>query len=66
MVINNLKAIVKTIGRTKWFIKNSWIYIVDKPVNIMKFFRGVIPAWIKFSKIIYKDYRRSPSDFGAF
>ncbi len=52
----NKKAVIKTLGMTKWFIKNSWTFIVSKPVDIIKFFKGFIPAGMKFARITYKSF----------
>jgi len=56
--MNRSKSTIKALGMTGWFLKNSWSYIVTKKLSSkVKFLKGLIPAWAKFTIATYKDCR---------
>ena len=56
--MNRVKAAVKAVGMTKWFIKTSWSYITTKSLQSkVEFITGLIPAWLKFTHATYKDFK---------
>ncbi len=57
--MNRIKAAIKALGMSYWFVKKSWCYVVTKKVvSKVFFFTWVIPAWIRFTFLTYKDYRK--------
>jgi len=56
--MKNLKAMILAISITPWFIKTSWGYIVNNSVKSKaKFVVGLIPAWVRFTVLSYKDIK---------
>ena len=57
--MKQLKAAIKSIYMTKWFFIASWKYIVTKTfASKVEFFKGIIPAWFRFTVAAYKDYEK--------
>jgi len=56
--MSRIKSAFKALMMTTWFVKASWNYIVTKRFSSkVEFFTGLIPAWIRFTSLTYKDLR---------
>ena len=61
--MTKLKAFYATIKMTKSFVKTSYSDIVTKhPSSKVDFLLGVLPAWFRFSKLTYKDFKSKIED----
>jgi hypothetical protein len=52
--MNRAKSLISSIGMTKWFLINSWSYMGH---SRLEFFKGVVPAWFRFTVLTYSDFR---------
>ena len=50
----NIKAALRAVGMTKWFILTSWVYMSD---NKLHYFKGLVPAWARFTLSTYRDMK---------
>lgn len=54
--MKKIKTLIFALSQTKWFFVKSWSYIVtDNPKGRIEFFKGVIPAWFRFTYYVYRD-----------
>ena len=50
----SIKAALRAVGMTKWFIITSWVYMTD---NKLHYFKGLVPAWARFTLATYRDMK---------
>ena len=54
--MKKIKAALKAVAMTGWFVRASWSYIVTKRFGSkVEFFTGLLPAWVRFTHYTYKD-----------
>lgn len=61
--MKKIKHFIFALSMTKWFFVKSWSFIVtSNPKGKIEFFKGIIPAWVRFTYYVYRDMQLIKSD----